>query len=185
MRVFLDANVLASKTLRDWILKLSLEAPFLLALFSSAEVLVETRRVFMRRNPEVAPEVVARLIELISSVLSDVVYVKKPLTGVEAVNPGDVHVHWGAIRAEATHLVTSNLRDFPGAGVAPYLAISPDAFLMTILETSPASVEIVARDERSYWSAQADPALRVKSLGQALRDAGCPAFAEEVERLIG
>jgi hypothetical protein len=57
-------------------------------------------------------------------------------------DPKDIHVLAAAIEINATHIVTSNLRDFPAAILEPHgiNALSPNDFVMYLAYNSPLQV---------------------------------------------
>jgi len=57
-------------------------------------------------------------------------------------DPKDRHVLAAAIKAQATTIVTANLKDFPPASLAPYsiAAIHPDAFLSSLFVAYPVAI---------------------------------------------
>jgi hypothetical protein len=93
LRVFLDANVIASKTLRDWLFKLSLFDPRVLSLCSSDLVLEEARRTFARRNPPADRTIVDSLFERIRAMFDHVVIWTGSPSEIDGINIDDVHVH--------------------------------------------------------------------------------------------
>ncbi|GAA1984283.1 hypothetical protein [Amycolatopsis minnesotensis] len=60
----------------------------------------------------------------------------EPLIPAMTNDPKDRHVLAAAVRADAAVIVTTNLKDFPSAALAPYDidAVSPDDFLLNQLE---------------------------------------------------
>lgn len=150
VRVFLDANVIASKTLRDWLFKFSLMNPGVLSLCTSDIVLEEALKTFAKRNPTVSPEIVDGLFERIQAMFDHVVAGEGTEGAVGGISKKDVHVHHAALRAEATHLATSNLRDFQPHKPIPYVLCSPDELLVTLSFLDPKGVKEVAESEATY-----------------------------------
>ena len=184
LRVFLDANVIASKTLRDWLFKLSLFDPRVLSLCSSDLVLEEARRTFARRNPSADRTIVDGLFERIRAMFDHVVIWTGNPSEIDGINIDDVHVHHAALRAEATHLATSNLRDFQPRQPMPYILCSPDELLVTLTLLTPNGIKKVAESEAVYWSGRKSIEPLVKTVPDALFDAGAQHFSQIVRGLL-
>lgn len=61
-RVFLDANILLSKTLRDWFFMLRIETGGnMFTLITSEDALVEAQYSFRKHNPELSGHVVTNI----------------------------------------------------------------------------------------------------------------------------
>jgi len=179
---FLDANVLASKTQRDWFLKLSLERPTIVNLVTSTEVLDETERVFLRRNPGANPGTASSLRARIEAVLTDVFKTSQTHDEVIGVDPGDWHVHHSVIESEAKLLITNNIRHF--SGDYPYSVTSPDDALCQMLLAQPEAVLSVARSEEDYWGRQSRLGRPAVPLHQALSKAQCPRFGSLINEFL-
>ncbi len=98
-------------------------------------------------------------------------------------DPKDRHVLAAAVRGEADHLVTFNLKDFPPAAMAPHQVevMSANDFLLGLTEETPGTV----------WRTPAEQAARYKrepktpgALLTALERGGVPRFAEELRRFL-
>lgn len=185
VRAFLDANIITSKTLRDWLFKLSLEDAETLTLISSEKVLAEARRAFQKRNPTAGPEAVAGLFDRIRSVLSHVVDDSDVVSmEIEGISGHDLHVHRAALSTEATHLVTLNLRDFQPRQPIPYRVSDPDHLLIEIYLHSPDAVHAVTASEFQYWAERHRYGWLVKTLPAALLDAGASRFSEIIGTIL-
>jgi predicted nucleic acid-binding protein len=125
-RVFLDANVLFSAAYRD--------APGLLALWRLRDVELLTSGYAAeeaRRNLD-APERAARLERLLRDVRIVAEPRAAPLPAGVRLPEKDQPILGAAIAAEATHLLTGDLRDFGplmGRRVAGVLVQTPGEFL--------------------------------------------------------
>ncbi len=74
------------------------------------------------------------------------------LTGtIQLPDPDDRHVLAAAITAEAGHIVTTNLKDFPPAALAEYgvTAVHPDEFVVALAALQPDAVRAAARRLRA------------------------------------
>ena len=128
--VVLDANVLATFTVADLLLRLA-EAPRAFRPFWSEEILEEVRRTHVLRlgwPPEVAESFGAALRTHFPEAM---VRGYEVMLGRCANDPKDRHVLACAIQAEANLILTYNLADFPASALAPHgiHALHPAAFL--------------------------------------------------------
>lgn len=172
---FLDSNVLASKTQRDWFFKISLHEPAIIRLVTSTKVLEEAMRAFHKRNPSVTHNTLATFRKRMEGVFSDVV--KSPLrTGaVDGVHPGDWHVHASAVDSEASVLVSNNTRHF--SRQYSYALATPDDMLSSLFHAHPDILIRVAHHEARYWSEQARLGRPAQSITEALKRSRCPRFS--------
>lgn len=172
---FLDSNVLASKTQRDWFFKISLHEPAIIRLVTSTRVLEEAMRAFHKRNPSVTHNTLATFRKRMEGVFSDVV--KSPLrTGaVDGVHPGDWHVHASAVNSEASVLVSTNTRHF--SRQYSYALATPDDMLSSLFHAHPDMLIRVAHHEARYWSEQARLGRPAQSITEALKRSGCQRFS--------
>lgn len=183
-RIFVDSNVLASRTLRDWLFLLRTETFRMFQLHTSFDVLMETVRVTRRRHPtadgRLASDLFLRLNDLLDEVLGD-------FDGsVDFAGPDvdDHHVHAAAMSSRADKLLTANDRHFPEADDLPYEVYTPDEFLVLVDDSAPHHVRSVTRQQVDYWQRRRSGGTRVKPLGQALVDAGCPDFGDRIVRHV-
>lgn len=95
----------------------------------------------------------------------------------------DRHVLAVAIRCGASQIVTSNVKDFPDSALAPFNieAISPDDFLLNVLELSPKDVAAVLREQAAALN---KPTLTVDEVLAELASCGAPNFAREASTVI-
>lgn len=187
--VFVDANVLFSRTLRDWTFLLSAECKRF-AVVSSLDCLVETVGNIRERNPEAGGGVISHIHDLIERSLHDVLrdYPGGPIEGVS--DEKDWHVIHAATQAEAKILVTDNIRDFARvADSLPFDLYTADDLFMLMAHNDPRAVEAVTMRQVHYWedvgkryAAEDKPAP--KKLAQALRDAGAASFAQIIDETL-
>jgi predicted nucleic acid-binding protein len=130
--VVYDANVFFGNTHRDLHIRIAL-AGLVQAKWTS-QILDEAMRSVAARYPDVTPEKVTRLRELINAAVPDcLVTGHEPLIqGLKLPDPDDRHVLAAAIKAGAQVIVTENLRDFPPGAMAEWNveAKSPDDFVL-------------------------------------------------------
>ncbi|MTH78681.1 RSP_2648 family PIN domain-containing protein [Paracoccus aestuariivivens] len=103
--------------------------------------------------------------------------------GLDLPDPADRHVLETALAANATQIVTANLRDFPRGTLAAVglQAIHPDEFLRDIYLASPEPV-IAAIEATEIRAQQAGSRMSRKEL---MRRARLPRLAKAMDRLAG
>ncbi|GMA19864.1 PIN domain-containing protein [Arsenicicoccus piscis] len=181
VRVFVDANVLYSRTLRDWLFLMALEtSPPPYGVYWSEDVLAEVVHNLRKSYPDWDAAQTGRIRQLLmrsfEGGLVDDFVVDGSFTGSDAA---DAHVHAAATRCHASFLLTSNVRDFdPDSEGLPYEVITPDDFFVLVDDTVPTLVRAVTVSQMDYW-AKRRPEAR---LPHYLRKAGCENFAERVRR---
>ena len=94
-----------------------------------------------RQHPHIPASRIARVRALMEAYVEDAtVSGYEPLIGgLTLPDPDGRHVLAAAIYGGANVIVTSNERDFPAAALSPYklAVISPDKFILRLLETDP------------------------------------------------
>lgn len=139
-RVLIDANVFVSVLALDFILRFSEESLDITPLYSS-EIEAEVRRVLASKLKNSWEQF--HIDGLFDSIDSTFPYSKVSgfdhLVDACQVPESDRHVFAAAIHAEATHLVTFNLRDFPASVFAEFdiEPIHPDAFIELLCKYEP------------------------------------------------
>lgn len=181
-RVFVDANVLFSKTLMDWLHFPRFENPGMFQLFSSEDVFVEVLANMRKRWPQARGEMTIHRAKLMRTVMDDVLPGFPggiPFTGTD---PHDYHVHAGAIAARADYVLTCNspsdLTTTPD--LETYEITHPDDFFILVGESNPASLAPIVQAQMSYWARHSEN----RQLDAALIRAGCPKFAERIRQVL-
>ena len=132
VRAFLDANVLYRSITRSVLITLG-ELDAFQPLWSD-QVNDEWMRNLQANRPDIDPRRIAR-----TRALMDQYVTEARVTGFEPLidtlilpDPNDRHVLAAAIHSHADVIVTSNLRDFPPATLAPFniSAMTADDFLL-------------------------------------------------------
>ena len=171
--VVYDACVLFPAPLRDLLLRLA-DAELVRARWSET-ILDEVFRNLVRVRPDLDPARLARTRTLMRRALPDcIVEGFEPLIGdIELPDPGDRHVVAAAKHANASLIVTSNLRDFPDEALAPLglLAVHPDDLVLDLVEESPGVVHRVLAEQ---VGALKNPPMSVADLLAALERSGLP-----------
>lgn len=178
-RVFLDANVLYSRTLRDW-LGLLYTIPDIPPFHVrwTEDVLAEVIYHLRRRHPEWSGSRIAAIRDRIAGTFEAGRVTDFEIDATWSGNdPNDSHVHSAAAGCGADILLTCNVSDFP-ADAATYEVYHPDDFFLLVDDSSPRLVRRAVVDQIQYWLRRD----REPHLPQQLRAAGCPKFAERVRR---
>ena len=139
LTAFLDANVLYPVAIRNVLMELA-QADAFAPLWTEA-VHLEWMRNLAAIAPHLTVARIARTRALMEAYVGDVMVTGyEPLIdGLVLPDPDDRHVLAAAIHGGASVIVTSNLRDFPVAALAPYniTAEHPDAFVLRLLNDDP------------------------------------------------
>mgnify|MGYP002735341523 CR=1 FL=1 len=184
-RVFVDSNVLGSKTLYDWLFLLRKERPEMFHLVTTDDVLDEAHRVWRRRHPETGGAMRARREELFRTNFNEITSDWKGQTA-PVVDVDDSHVHNAASDLKADILLTDNVKDLGDPDGLPYDLYTPDEFFCLIYENEPNAVREVVAKQVDYWHrrALANKDRQPKKLADALVDAGCLEFAKNVHECL-
>jgi predicted nucleic acid-binding protein len=130
--VVYDANVLYPNALRDLLIRVA-QAGLVQAKWTS-EILDEALGSLRRNRPDIRPEKLDRLRDLMNAAIPDcLVTGYEPLIeGLKLPDPKDRHVLAAAIKAGAQVIVTRNLKDFPASDLRAWEleAKSPDDFIL-------------------------------------------------------
>ena len=179
-RVFVDANVLLSRTTRDWLFLLRNETQQMFQLHSTIDVVTETVRARRRLQPELDGNITRRLHDDLIENLDEIVADFDGSVEFHGSDPDDRHVHAAAIAGGSNILVTSNGGDFGDPDLLPYEIYTPDEFFLLVDDGAQDSVRRVTMAQLKYWNAKRARGHSVKPLPGALIDAGCPIFAARV-----
>ena len=146
----IDADVLYSASLRDFLLRLACDGSF--SPFWSDEIHEEWIRNLLKNRPELKRENLERTRRNMDSR-----FPKALVGGYESIIPtlklpdqGDRHVLAAAIHAEADSIITFNLKHFPKAALEPYgiEAMSPDKFVLRLIQEKANLVLMVVKTHR-------------------------------------
>lgn len=181
-----DANVLYSRTLRDWLFLLS-SGGDLYTVHTTLDILTEVLGNYRKQYPHAPSRVlesIDRLIrENVHSMISGYEVKDSPIEDIH-----DHHVHWAATEGRMMYLVTSD-RGFLNlpeeiTETFHYEIMSPDAFFCQVDDSHHEAVRKVAMDQVTYWSRQSELGRQTKQLHVALHDANCPHFAARIEKCL-
>ena len=153
---FLDANILYSAGLRDFLLRLAERR--LYSPLWSARIHAEWMRNLLANRPDLT----ANALEYIRATMDEhfpgalVTGYEARSDGLDLPDAGDIHVLAAAIEGGADLIVTRNLRDFPADRIAPHglAAQGPDVFIAGLIN---ADREAVLEAVRGHRAALKDP----------------------------
>ncbi len=187
--VFVDANVLFSRTLRDWICLLALHsACTAYDLRWSEDVLAEWMYRLRRRNPGHTDQAIGgRRRELEAAFPAAMVRGYDPATVPELADPHDRHVLAAALHGRADMLVTDDREArFPDAVHHRLDVYTADEFLMWVAESHAGLVTPVLYQQLDYYHRNAivTGGRSANDLVVALRKARAHRFAGHLERLL-
>ncbi len=148
--VVYDANVLYPAPLRDFLMRLALTDLFRARW--SEDIHDEWMRKVLESRPDLKREQLERTRELMNQHVHDCLVedYQNLTSSLELPDPDDRHVLAAAIRANASVIVTFNLKDFPPQHVAQYgiEAQHPDDFLTHLIDLNQARVCAAAEEQR-------------------------------------
>lgn len=172
---FVDANVLYSKTLRDWLFLLRRECSGAFLLFSSRDSITETMYHQRRNRPTADGEQLARIQANLYRSLDDVVDQFPGNISFPGLDPQDQHIHAAAISVEARYLITDDIgfADIDEDDL-PYEVHSSDSFFMLVAENMPSAIDAVIIKQLTHYRQQEG----VLPLDVKLEQSGCLTFAE-------
>jgi predicted nucleic acid-binding protein len=180
-RVFVDANVLYSRTLRDWLALLQLRSSGeVYTVYWTEDVLAETIYRLRRNHPEWNGAKITAIRDLIARTFEGG---RVEDFAIDDSFPGgdgdDRHVHAAALACRADIVLTADngfLIQDQELDSRPYEAYKPDEFFMLVDDSAPALVQLVTREQTMYWTQRGTRA----DLAGRLIAAECPRFAERV-----
>ena len=188
-RIFVDADVLFSRTLRDWLFLLRNEtAGGMFTVGSTEDVLAEVISRYRDRHPSAPGGLMSRMRASLESNLDEVIDNYDVAPWMLEGDAGDGHVRAACVGGAFDMLLTADkvlLNDADAYPQVGYEPIHPDDFFVLADDSGRRHVRAVTKKQCDYFMnarGQAD-------LTGALRNAGCPKFAERVNghlhRLFG
>ena len=174
--VFVDSNVLGSRTLYDWLFLLRSQSK-MFSLSATPDVLDETHRVWRRKHSSAGGELRRNREKVFRENFDEIL---EDWTGGEAPNlrdKDDQHVYNAAVYSHADILLTMNIKDFGDPDLLPYDLYTPDEFFCLVESSHLFVVREVTRTQNTYWQSRRAKGDSVTGLAEALEKAGCPKFA--------
>lgn len=178
--VLLDANILLSRTLRDWIALLQIQAPGLFTVAWTEDIMVETLYHLRKNHPLWSEAQVGGIRRNLEKTFTGGQITDYQIDQtVDYPDVGDAHVHAAAIHGSVDIVVTMNGKDFPyGDGLA-YEIYEPDDFLILVDDAVPEAVQAVTENQLRYYHEKSSAGDGV-DLPFWLKKAGAPKFAVRV-----
>jgi hypothetical protein len=174
-----DSNVLYPAPLRDLLIRLG-QAGLVRARWTEA-IHEEWMRNVMRVNPHLSQERLARTRSLMNEAVRDclVESYEDLIDALTLPDADDCHVLAAAIRAQATVILTFNLKDFPDEILSRYqiAAIHPDDFLQSLFDFAAEAFCTVVKQQRG---ALRNPPKSIEDFLNILENQG---LAQTVARL--
>lgn len=184
--MFVDANVLYSRTLRDWLALLQLRAPGeIYTVYWTEDVFAEAVYHLRRKNPTWDGAKITQIRDRLGKTFEDGRVEDFTIDGTFPGNDAnDQHVHAAAVACGADYILSCD-KGFSlteeAADSMPYEVYQPDDFFILVDDSAPSLVRLVTREQTEYWAKKGGRA----DLAGALSDAGCPQFAARVRNHQG
>lgn len=177
-RVFVDANVLYSKTCRDWLFLLRQDNEGMFQLHTTREVIVEVLANRRKQHPRAGSTLLETLLTQIECCMDELIESFPENFDFTGKDVHDYHVHAAAVASDADILLTdNNPEDFTADPDAePYEIYSSDDFFMLVTNSNPDCTLTATEKQQAYWSDKAGSL----PIDEALKLAGCPKFADRV-----
>lgn len=180
-RVLIDANVVYSRTLLDWVSLLSLRSN-MFEVFWTEDILAEARYHLRKNMPSVSDGYLTARFDRIRAVFPDGRISGFEITHCEHPDPHDWHVVNAAHHGNMGYPITDDqkfetLVDDTDLEFETHTA---DTFLTLVDDSAAALVRAVAAEQHAYWCARPGSL----SLPDALRRAGAPEFADRVQHRL-
>lgn len=185
-RVFVDANILMSGTLRGWLYNLALQPDNLMfTLYSSEDVIVEALYHLRRMHPQI-PSVVIDLWKKQMKQTVELVNAYDPGRYADdylGADPNDLHVHAAAISAQCDYLLTNDRKLYKGLtseqlDQLEYEVIGADDFFCLVADSSPVIMDVALGQQMKYSGD------KKRTLEEQLRACDCVRFALRVKRAL-
>ncbi|MDR1187786.1 MAG: PIN domain-containing protein [Bifidobacteriaceae bacterium] len=183
--VFVDANVLYSRMIRDWLFLLKLESGRdLFAVHTSEDVIAEMLYRLRRNNPQAPGELVSRIHDRIVDNIDERVTAYRIDGSFPGQDRDDQHVDAAAKADRADYLLTDDRGFFAAysryADPPGYQPCSPDEFFGMVHHAAPEVTRATVARMVSYWENQGQS----PNSETRLESAGCPALSKIVARIV-
>jgi predicted nucleic acid-binding protein len=185
-RIFLDANVIYSRTLRDWIFLLRIETQGrMFTVATSEDALVEAQHAYRKSNPGAQGSSVSGIREKVIEFCDEVVSDYPGLKTAPMSDKYDWHIHSAVLEMGSHILVTRdkgflNLLEMEKEAL-PYEIHTPDELLVLIDDSAPQFVSRATKNQSEFW-ANHDSESNIIGLEIALVQSGCPVFAARIRK---
>ncbi|MDJ0363108.1 PIN domain-containing protein [Rhodococcus sp. H29-C3] len=188
MSVLVDANILLSRTLRDWTFLLSWHPRGTMYDIKWTEDVVTEYAYHRRKKVPFASD--AQLTDVRRKLTDNVP--EGLISGFE-IDPTlgyrdeeDAHLHAAAVHGDVDIILSQNIKDVRFADDLPYEVYTADEFFILVDDSSPAIVAEVLEYQFAHWLKRknARPNDEHFTLPKRLERAQAPLFAERVLRHI-
>lgn len=166
----LDANVLYPARLRDLLVRLAIAGQYQARW--TEQILDECFENLIADRPDLPAEHLHRTRRLMNIAIPDAIVAGYDhlIDALELPDADDRHVLAAAMVAQAAHIVTANLIDFPAEALpAGVTAVSPDAFVLMLIQADPDAVATVVDAQAA---ALRHPAMTTDELLEGLEIVG-------------
>lgn len=179
-RVFVDADVLYSACLRNWLFQVRVSTGSMFLLYTSEDVIAEVLSKLRDNNPRWSGGQISRIRAAIVEVFDEIVDDFNADEAYEGIDPNDFHVHAATVAAKADMLLTCDnaLLNQPNAEDLTYEAFHPDDFFLLVNDSAPLNVRDATLQQLRYYIAK--DGAKATRLIDSLVGASCPAFADVV-----
>jgi hypothetical protein len=182
-----DANVLFSRTLRDWLAMGSLYGPDgWYEVRWTEDILVEVLYKLRKKNPGASDNQIGGVRDkMTESFAGGRISGYSIETGIDYPDIYDAHVHSAAVHGEVDFVITMDkgfdkLDDI--ADGLPYEVHTPDSFFCLLDDSSPKTIQNITCLQLKYWLRRSGGAPF--NLCTSLQRAGAPAFADRVREYL-
>ncbi|WP_315583249.1 PIN domain-containing protein [Actinomyces viscosus] len=181
-RVFVDANILFSKTLMDWLFLLRRDNSGMFQLISTHDVFSEVLYNMRKENPGAPGWLISRRYHIMKDNMDDIVEDFPSGLDFSGTDERDYHVHAAATSRGADFILTQNkLSDFtsdPDNEV--YEIITPDDFYTLVADSNPSCLLPIVKEQLTYWRTKPNQ----RQLDDALLHAGCATFSGRINKVL-
>ena len=183
-RVLVDANVLASRILTDWLFHLRKCNRGMFSILWTRDIQAEAIRAMRKKHPEWSGSAIERRFKMMEALIDDTVVAPDGDYGFSGADSGDFHVHAAAVAGNVHYILTDNRPDdfTSHPDKEQYEIVNSDDFFNLVADSNqPGFIDAVA-GQFEYYSR---PGVVKDPLHVALQRAGCPSFADRVKLALG
>ena len=183
-RVLVDANVIASRILTDWLFHLRRCTGGMFTVLWTHDIQAEAIRVMRRKHPQWPGTAIETRLKMLEDVVDELIVYPDADYVFTGSDEGDFHVHAAAVAGKANYILTDNK---PGDITAVpdeehYEILSSDDFFNLVADSNVQAFVAAAEAQFDYYS---QPGRMSRPIHQALELAGCPRFAQRVKMTLG
>lgn len=137
-RVLVDANVLASRILTDWLFHLRKCNRDMFSILWNRDIQAEAIRAMRKKHPGWSGSAIERHFEIMEGLIDDSVVAPDDDHGFSGADPEDFHVHAAAVGGNVHYILTDNRpEDFTShPGEESYEIINSDDFFNLVADSN-------------------------------------------------